>query len=260
MRVDALADALAADVRAGVTPVAVVATSGTTLTGAIDPLEQVADLCAEHGVWMHVDGAYGGPAAGVPSLAPLFSGIERADSLTIDAHKWLGVQKSCSMVLLARQGPLEQAFGHEERYMLHTGVAANSVTGTLEYSRPVRSLKLWLAFRIYGAAMLRSWIEMTVRHARDLAAALTENSRFQLLNEPALSAVCFRHLADGNLSSGQLDDHNLSLAHRIMQDGRIYLAPARVDGKACLRVCFMNFRTDSEEVCELVRVIEELAG
>ena len=254
MRIDLLREALAADESAGVVPVAVVATSGTTLTGAIDPLSEIADVCAEHGVWMHVDGAYGGPAAAVPSLAPRFSGIERADSLTIDAHKWLGVQKSCSLVMLSRQGPLERAFAHDERYMLHAGVAANGVDSTLEYSRPVRSLKLWLAFRIYGADTMRSWIEMTADHARALANALGSNPAFEVLHEPELSVVCFRHLADGDL-----DEHNLRLADAIMADGRIYLAPAQVDGMTCLRVCFMNFRTNAEQVGELVRVIEELA-
>ena len=170
MRVDALREALVADRSAGVIPVAVVATSGTTLTGAIDPISEIADVCAEHGVWMHVDGAYGGPGAGVPSLAHRFRGIERADSLTIDAHKWLGVQKSCSLVMLSRQGPLEQAFAHDERYMLHAGVAANGVDRTLEYSRPVRSLKLWLAFKIYGADMMRRWIEMTAESRPDAGA------------------------------------------------------------------------------------------
>jgi aromatic-L-amino-acid decarboxylase len=260
MRVDALADALAADRSAGVVPVAVVATSGTTLTGAIDPLAEVADVCAEHGVWMHVDGAYGGPAAGVPSLAPHFRGIERADSLTIDAHKWLGVQKSCSLVMLASSGPLESAFAHDERYMLHAGVAANGVDRTLEYSRPVRSLKLWLAFRIYGADMLRRWIEMTAGHARSLAAALAVNPEFELLNDPSLSVVCFRHLAAGELSVTGLDEHNFRLARAITEDGRVYLAPAQVDGMTCLRVCFMNFRTTAEQVGELLRVIEELAA
>ena len=254
MRVDVLDETLAADRSAGVVPVAVVATSGTTLTGAIDPLAQVADVCADHGVWMHVDGAYGGPAAGVPSLAPLFNGIERADSLTIDAHKWLGVQKSCSLVMLSRQGPLEEAFAHDERYMLHAGVAANGVDRTLEYSRPVRSLKLWLAFRIYGADMMRRWIEMTAEHASHLATALAKNPRFELLNEPSLSVVCFRHLSDGDL-----DEHNLRLARTIAEDGRVYLAPAQVDGMTCLRVCFMNFRTTSDQIGELLHVIEELA-
>jgi aromatic-L-amino-acid decarboxylase len=254
MRIDLLREALAADKSAGVVPVAVVATSGTTLTGAIDPLSEIADVCAEHRVWMHVDGAYGGPAAGVPSLAPRFNGIERADSLTIDAHKWLGVQKSCSLVMLSRQGPLEQAFAHDERYMLHAGVAANGVDSTLEYSRPVRSLKLWLAFRIYGAETLRRWIEMTAEHAQALAGGLAANPEFEVLHEPELSVVCFRHLADGDL-----DKHNLRLAGAIMADGRIYLAPAQVDGMTCLRVCFMNFRTNAEQVGELQRVIEELA-
>jgi aromatic-L-amino-acid decarboxylase len=260
MRVEALADALAADRAAGVVPVAVVATSGTTLTGAIDPLDEVADVCAEHAVWMHVDGAYGGPAAGVPSLAPRFRGIQRAQSLTIDAHKWLGVQKSCSLVMLASSGPLESAFAHDERYMLHAGVAANGVDRTLEYSRPVRSLKLWLAFRIYGADMLRRWIEMTAVHARSLADSLRANPRFELLNEPSLSVVCFRDLAGGGLTAAELDERNLRLARAITEDGRVYLAPAKVDGMTCLRVCFMNFRTTDEQVAELLRVIEELAA
>jgi aromatic-L-amino-acid decarboxylase len=255
MRTQALSDAISADLRAGVVPVAVVATAGTTLTGAIDPLMEIADVCAEHGVWMHADGAYGAPAAGVPSLAPLFSGLERSDSLTIDAHKWLGVQKSCSLVMMSRQGPLERAFAHDERYMLHAGVAANSVDHTLEYSRPVRSLKLWLAFRLYGAATLRRWIELTAEHARMLAQALADDPRFELLNDPLLSVVCFRHLGEGDL-----DEHNLRLARAICDDGRVYLALATVDGKTCLRVCFMNFRTDADHVDELLSVIREIAG
>ena len=253
MRVDALAQTLAADVNSGIVPVAVVATAGTTLTGAIDPIAEIADVCGGHGVWLHVDGAYGGPAAGVPSLAPLFSGIDRADSVTIDAHKWLGVQKSCSLVMLSREGPLERAFSHDERYMPHAGVAANGVDRTLEYSRPVRSVKLWLAFKIYGAAMLRRWIEATVEHASVLGRELAADPRFELLAEPQLSVVCFRHLCDGDI-----DAHNWRLAQAIRDDGRVYLAPAVVDGRACLRVCFMNFRTDAGHVEELLRVVREL--
>ncbi len=261
MRADALAAALSVDRDAGVVPVAVVATSGTTLTGAIDPIAEIAEVCAEHDVWLHVDGAYGGPAAGVASLAPLFDGLDRADSLTIDAHKWLGVQKSCSMVMLAHRGPLERAFAHDERYMLHAGLAANGVDRTLEYSRPVRSLKLWLAFRVYGAARMRAWIEATTSHARRLADTLAGKPSFELLNDPTLSVVCFRHRPDtGPGEDADLDSHNLSLAQAICADGRVYLAPAVVDGMTCLRVCFMNFRTDADDVDELVSVIEEVAA
>ena len=147
LRPDALEHAVAADRADGATPVAVVATGGTTLTGAVDPLDAVAEVCARHGVWMHVDGAYGVPAACAPSAAALFNGLDRADSVTVDAHKWLGMQKSCSVVLLRARGALAAAFRHDENYLLHEADAANPVDRTLEYSRPIRSLKLWLAFR-----------------------------------------------------------------------------------------------------------------
>src|SRR3954452_8579550 len=115
MRPDALEEMLEKDVAAGTVPVAVVATAGTTLTGAVDRLDTIAEICERHDVWLHVDGAYGLPGAAASSTAHLFAGLERADSATIDAHKWLGVQKSCSAVLLREAGRLQAAFGHEER-------------------------------------------------------------------------------------------------------------------------------------------------
>jgi aromatic-L-amino-acid decarboxylase len=257
MRPDALERALAADHANGVTPVAVVATAGTTLTGAVDPLDAIAAVCERHGVWLHVDGAYGVPAAAAPSTAALFTGLDRADSVTVDAHKWMGVQKSCSLVMLRHTGALGSAFAHQERYMLHTQDVANPVDNTLEYSRPVRSLKLWLAFRTYGAAAYRDWIERTLGHARDLAAALGEHPAFEVLHEPCLSTLCFRHAPAG---VADLDAHNLALAGAVQQDGRVYLAPAVLDGRVCLRVCFTNFRTRSEHVAELVRVLDDVAG
>jgi aromatic-L-amino-acid/L-tryptophan decarboxylase len=142
LRPEALEHATAADRPNGVTPVAVVATGGTTLTDAVDPLDAIADVCARHGVWMHVDGAYGAPAAAAPSTAALFAGLDRADSVTVDVHKWLGMRKSCSLVLLRTRGALAAAFHHEDAYLPHEADAANPVDRTLEYSRPIRSLTL----------------------------------------------------------------------------------------------------------------------
>src|SRR5829696_4230769 len=206
MGADALEAALAADVADGVVPVAVVATAGTTLTGAVDPLDAIADACARHGVWLHVDGAYGLPAAAAPSAAAAFAGLHRADSATLDAHKWLGLQKSCSVVLLREPGHLRAAFGHEERYMLHEGDVANPVDRTLEYSRPLRSLRLWMAFRVYGAAQYRAWIEHTLANARHLTETLRDSPEFELLHEPMLSTVCFRHVPPG---VDDIDAHNV---------------------------------------------------
>jgi aromatic-L-amino-acid/L-tryptophan decarboxylase len=256
---DALAAAMDADGADGVTPIAVVATAGTTLTGAVDPLDALADVTEPRGVWLHVDGAYGLPAAAAPSAAPLFAGLERADSATIDAHKWLGVQKPCSVVLLRREGALETMFGHEERYMLHDHGLSNPVDRTLEYSRPLNSLRLWMAFRVHGSEQYRAWIEGNLQEARELTKLIREHDEFELLHEPRLSTVCFRHVPPG-MPDEELDGHNVALAESMRRDGRIYLAPAAVDGRSCLRVCFVNFRTTGDLVPSVLEVAAELGG
>jgi aromatic-L-amino-acid decarboxylase len=257
MRVDDLDAALELDRQQGYLPVAVIATAGTTLTGAVDPLGRIADVCAKHGVWLHVDGAYGLPAAATPAAAPLFTGLDRADSVTVDAHKWLGVQKSCSVVMLRSTGSLRAAFGHEERYMLHDQGIVNPVDLTLEYSRPLNSLRLWMAFRVHGAAQYRRWIERTLDHARHLAQSVREHAEFELLHEPQLSTVCFRHVPH-EFSEQELDRHNVRLANEMQRDGRVFLAPAVVDGRVCLRVTFVNFRTSPDVVPRVLEVAAEL--
>ena len=257
MRADALAAALSRDRAGGVTPVAVVATAGTTLTGAVDPMDAIADVCEREGVWLHVDGAYGLPAATTQTVRHWFTGLERADSVTVDAHKWLGVQKSCSLVLLRRPGALRAAFGHEERYMPHHQDIANPVDQTFEYSRPFRSLRLWLALRVYGAAQFRAWIEETLEHAARLADAIRERRAFELLHDPMLSTVCFRHVP-ARVPDDRLDAHNERLARALQRDGRIFLAPAVVDGRTCLRACFVNYRTTPDAVDLLLDVAAEL--
>jgi aromatic-L-amino-acid decarboxylase len=191
----------------------------------------------------------------VPSAAPLFAGLERADSATLDAHKWLGVQKSCSVVMMRETGRLQAAFGHEERYMLHEGDVANPVDRTLEYSRPFRSLRLWMAFRVHGAAQYRAWIERTLDNARSFTELSRESPDVEVLHDPMLSTVCFRHVPTG---VDDLDAHNLALARALQRDGRVFLAPASVDGRACLRACFVNFRTTPEEVEYALDVVREL--
>lgn len=257
MRVDALADAVARDRADGVTPVAVVATAGTTLTGAVDPLDAVADVCAREGVWLHVDGAYGLPAAATTSAGHWFRGLDRADSITVDAHKWLGMQKSCSVILLRHQGRLRAAFGHQERYLIADGDDGHAVDHTLEYSRPFRSLRWWLSARVHGAARFRDGIEQTLHHAALLADAVREHPSFELLHEPMLSTVCFRHVPAG-LPPDRWDAHNERLARAIQRDGRVFLAPAVVDGQTCLRACFVNFRTTAESIRLVLDVAAQL--
>ena len=212
LRPDALAEALDADIAAGILPVAVVATAGTTLTGAIDPIDEIADVCAERGVWLHVDGAYGMPAASVPTHAGLFRGIERADSVSVDAHKWLYLPKACGVVLVREHGTLTRAFAHEQGYLPHQQYELHAVDITLEYSRPFRALKLWLAFRAHGAPQFREAIAQNLREADLLYRIASEAEDFETMSEPPqLSIVPIRH------APGGVDD--LDVAQRGAREG-----------------------------------------
>jgi aromatic-L-amino-acid decarboxylase len=253
---DACAAAIDADRRAGIVAVAVVATAGTTLTGAVDDLNALADVCAQRGVWLHVDGAYGLPAAATALAGALFAGLPRADSATVDAHKWLYVPKACSVLLVRDQGALEAAFTHDESYVPHTDrEAVHPVDRTLEYSRPLSALKLWLAFRVHGAQAIAAAIERNLLQARLLADLVREDPRLELLVEPQLSAVCFRLVPPDHTAA---DAHNATLAAAIAADGRIVLAAATVDGVPCLRACIVNHRTTEDDVRTIVEVVREL--
>lgn len=253
----ALAEALDRDLEAGVVPVAVVASAGTTLTGAVDPLAEIAAVCEARQVWLHVDGAYGLPAAATRSHGALFAGHERADSVAVDAHKWLYLPKACSAVLVRSGASLAAAFAHEEAYMPHEEGELHAADLTLEYSRPFRALKLWLAFRVHGAQAFRDALERNLAQARLLADEVRRRPELELALEPELSIVPFRHLPPGVADP---DAHNLALAEALQADGRVYLASAVVDGRACLRPCVVNYRTTDDDVRALVEVALEVGA
>jgi len=253
MRPELLAAAIDADRAAGVTPVAVVATAGTTLTGAIDPLDAIADVCEERGVWVHIDGAYGLPAAAV--RPDLFRGFERARSVSVDAHKWLYLPKACGIVLVRRQGDLAASFAHEQGYMPHQRHELHAVDFTFEYSRPFRALKLWLAMRAHGAQAFRQAIERNLREARLLWETVSARPDFEALGEPKLSIVPFRHVPEG---IGDVNAHNERLGEALQADGRVWIATALIDDEVWLRPCFVNFRTTEEDVLDLVEIAAEV--
>ena len=243
MRTDALDSMIRSDLAAGLTPIAVVATAGTTLTGAIDPLDAIADICAEHRIWMHVDGAYGLPAASV--MPERFAGLDRADSVTVDAHKWMFVPKACGIVMVRDEAALAAAFGHETSYIPGT---SNAVDVTLEYSRPLRALKLWLAFRVHGAGKFREAIQGNIDLARMLYVMAAERG-WEVGPAPDLSIVLMRKPG--------ID--NAELVQRLQADGRVYISHATVDGETWLRPCFTNTRTTASDVQVLMDVADEVS-
>jgi aromatic-L-amino-acid decarboxylase len=255
---EALADAIDRDRDEGITPVAVVATAGTTLTGAIDPLDTIADICEDRGVWMHVDGAYGLPAAAV--RPELFRGFERARSVSVDAHKWLYLPKACGLVLVRRQEDLEHAFAHEQGYLPHQRHELHAVDTTFEYSRPFRALKFWLAMRAHGAPAFRAAIERNLDEARLLHEEVERHDDLEAFGPPPLSIVPFRHRPSGMTEPAELNEHNERLGRALLEDGRVYLASALIDDEVWLRPCFVNFRTTEEDVLAVVEITRELGA
>ncbi len=251
---EAVEESIRGDRAARRTPVAVIATAGTTLTGAVDSIAELADVCADADVWLHIDGAYGLPASTTPSAGPLFVGLDRADSVTLDAHKWLYLPKACGVLLVRHRGDLLQAFSHEEAYIPHERTG-HMVDITLEYSRPFRALKLWLAFRTHGAQAFRDAIENNLRQARllyDLVVA--DDSLESLCGPPPLSIVPFRYVGVG----GDANAENARLVRALQDDGRVWVAPATIDGKVGLRPCLVNFRTTDDDVRALAEIAVEL--
>jgi len=244
MIVSDLAAALDEDAAAGKVPIAVIATAGTTLTGAVDPIDPIADVARERGVWLHVDGAYGAPAASV--LPDTFRGLARADSLTVDAHKWMFVPKACGVVMVRDGEDLARTFGHATNYIPGQ---RNAVDATLEYSRPLRALKLWLAFRVHGADIFRQEIQKTLDHALRLYELADAHPLWAVGCHPQLSIVILR----------RVDVDNDQLVRNLQRDGRVYVSHAVIDGETWLRPCFTNARTSEEDVRALLSVADDVA-
>ncbi len=254
MQSSALVANLERDIHDGVTPIAVIATSGTTLTGAIDPISEIADICQRFGIWLHIDGAYGLPAAGVAAKASAFSGIDRADSVSVDAHKWMFVPKACSALMVRDRNTLTATFSHNESYMLHDGDIGNAVDETLEYSRPLRALKLWLAFKTHGAGEFREAIAANLAQAQVLYETAKADPRFEVLSfRPELSVVPVRY---GKNTS---DAFQNLLVQKLQEDGRVFVSPAEIEGRIWMRPCFTNFRTTEEDALSLLEVAADVA-
>jgi aromatic-L-amino-acid decarboxylase len=257
----ALARAIEIDRATGVIPMAVVATAGTTLTGAVDPIGEIADVCGD--IWLHVDGAYGLPAAATQSARSLFTGLDRADSISIDAHKWLFVPKACSALLVKKPELLARAFSHNEAYIPHEHGDTNAVDVTLEYSRPLRALKLWLAFKVHGAQGMRDAVEANLAQAQLLYTMAHTAPDFDVLESiPQLSTVPLRHIPQNLSTAGnsRINAHNADLQLALVADGRIYISPAQIDGNTWLRPCFTNFRTTNADVQVAFDVIREVSN
>jgi glutamate/tyrosine decarboxylase-like PLP-dependent enzyme len=269
IRLDLLEESVAADRRAGFLPAILVGNAGTVNTGAIDPLAALADFAAREKLWYHVDGAYGALASMVPSLRPLFAGMERADSLAADPHKWLYVPYEAGATLVREPGRFSATFRKFPEYLAQDpespfpGPAWFAERG-VELSRGFKALKVWMGLKVHGRRAYASQIENDVRLARFLSAEVDRRPDFERLAEPVLSIANFRYRPAGTaLPDGALDSINRRIINRLVGDGSFFLAPTVLKGRTALRVSITNFRTREEDLLALLeeasRIGRELA-
>ena len=250
----ALADAIAADRAAGILPIAVVATVGTTSTTSIDPVPAIADICERERLWLHVDAAYGGVAAMLPSHAHILAGADRADSLVVNPHKWLFTPVDLSALYCRRMDALVSAFSLKPEYIL-TGdeVAAakrNLMNTGIQLGRRFRSLKLWMILRSYGAKAIRAKLSEHIRLAQLFASWVDAHPDFERLAPVPLSVVCFRWNPAGGerRSESALDAANERLLDLVNRTGEVFLSHTRLREGTTLRLAVAHLATEERHV------------
>jgi aromatic-L-amino-acid decarboxylase len=268
MKVDALRAAIERDLAADILPMAIVATAGSTYTGAIDPLAAIGEIAREFDVWFHVDAAYGLPGILDERVSHLYQGLEMVDSVIVDPHKWLGAAVGVAATFVHDRSLLERAFTQESAEYLEGALDPGDAEGPVEHSMddfgfpyfsygtelsaPCRGVGVWALIREIGVTGMRDRI---VRHndmARDLADYCRAHESLELLLEPTLSVCCFRYW------SSQVDDldlFNQQLFRRLVRENEFIPSTTRVDGRFALRPCFLGARTEHDQVDGLAQAV-----
>ena len=253
MNVAVLAERLAADKAAGDLPFIVVGTAGSVSTGAVDPLVEIGSLCRDQGVWFHVDGAYGGFAAGVPGASVDLRALANADSVAVDPHKWLYAPLEAGCALVRDAEALRRAFSYHPAYYHFEEKATNYVDFGPQNSRGFRALKVWLALRQAGASGYRRMIGEDIALSRAMAEAVAAHPELQLVTQD-LSIATFRYVpADLRANGSQaardyVDSLNRALLDALQHGGEVFVSNAVISGRYVLRACIVNFHTALDDV------------
>lgn len=262
---DALKDQINSDRSDGLTPFCVIGNAGTVNTGAVDPLNALADICFEYGLWFHIDAAYGGPAAGTSLAKHLFAGIDRADSISLDPHKWLYAPFEAGCVLVRNEKELRETFSWSGEFLGKDGEGQSRTDYLdlgLQLSRNFKALKIWLAFKGYGAERIRASIEENIKVMQFFSEMIDYSADFEQLAPSPLSIVCFRYRTkstDKWKDESFLAKLNKRLASAIEEDRRVFVTGTVVDGKPALRACCVNHRVTRAHVSRMFAVVREIA-
>jgi aromatic-L-amino-acid decarboxylase len=260
MAPEELRKAIEEDRAAGIKPLGVIATLGTTSTTSVDPVAEIAEIAGEHDLWLHVDAAYGGPAAAVPEFRPLFTGWEQADSIVVNPHKWLFTPIDCSVLYVRDPGQLRKAFSLTPDYLTTSekGKARNLMDYGVSLGRRFRSLKLWFVLRYFGVEGIRARIRRHVEMARDLAARVDAEPGWERVAPVPFSTVVLRFAPDGSSREDQ-DDLNQAIMDRVNDSGDVFLSHTVLNQRFCLRVALGNLRTEEQHVDRCWELLRESA-
>lgn len=252
MDTTALEHAIQEDLAAGWLPFAVVATIGTTSTTSIDPVPQIAEICKRYGLWLHVDGAYGGSAAIDPEMRWILQGCERADSIIINPHKWLFIPIDCSVFYTRRPEVVKAAFSLVPEYLRTIESTNEDAPNLMDYGtslgRRFRSLKLWMVLRYFGQEGLAARIHEHCRLAQLLASWIDDSADFERLAPTPFSTVCFRAHPIALDDEAQLEALNERIVNHVNATGHFFLSHTKLNGKYTIRIAIGNLRTTEQEV------------
>ena len=260
MRADLLRAAIARDVAAGVRPCAIVATVGSTATTAIDPIAEIAEIAAEHGLWLHLDAAMAGSAMILPECRWMWAGVERADSLVFNPHKWLGVSFDCTAYFVRDREHLVRVMSTNPSY-LRTAVDAevtNFRDWHIQLGRRFRSLKLWFLIREQGVSGLQARLRRDLENAQWLERAVAAEPGWELCAPVPLQTVCCRHVPEG-LDEEAVDAHNQAWVDRLNGSGFAYLTPTMAKGRRIVRVSIGSEATERRHVEEVWEAMKRAA-
>lgn len=248
MRPDALHRAVDEDRAAGMRPLAVVATIGTTSSTSIDPIPAIAQITQRHGIWLHVDAAYAGVAAMLPEFASLMDGVEKADSLVVNPHKWLFVPMDCSALYVRDEAMLRRAFSLVPKYLAtpEQGVR-NYMDYGIQLGRRFRALKLWFVLRHFGAQGIRERLRSHIALADEFAAWVEAEPDWEVLAPHPFSVVCFRYRRAG-MSEEEAEHFNAALMESVNATGDVFISHTKLDGRYALRLAIGNLRTQRSDV------------
>ena len=262
MRADVLEQQIAADTAAGMRPLAVVATLGTTSSTAVDPLSAIADICERYGLWLHADAAYGGVLALLPEKRELFAALDRADSLVVNPHKWLFTPMDCSVLWTRHPSVLRRAFSLTPEYLRtnEQDVALTYSDYSFQLGRRFRALKLWFVLRAFGLEGLQTRLRFHCALASTFERRLRGASAWDVLAPVEMSVVCFRHHPQGMDDEAALERHNAAILEHVNASGRIFISHTKLSGRYTLRIAIGNLRTTQEHLDDAWRLLREAAA